>query len=337
MKTSAKRHHFVAQFEQRESDPATLCSARQATIFEYAIADRDNYELGEPVLRVVRKNLATPHLYRIGTVDGTDREYYALEPMFNRYETEGAAARERFLAAVEDRATPSWPDVRSIVRLQFLNAFRNPYCIKRTLNTIGNMANVVPNTEDGKRYASMIDRLSEAHVERVCAKYGISEMEYRAWLRALYSALFDRRVFSDYEVVEERYNVFDETIDLVLLRKNCAYVFQVNVTENQDLGEFLLSDRGPVIRQTPEGAIEARIRLRPNVSLLVISAPLGFLAETERTHPELHANYHQNREVRGSIKIDQPGWVGRFNRWCVDFSFKHVYCSDRSVSFDDSE
>lgn len=334
MRTSAKRHHFVAQFEQRESNLATGCSARQATILEYPIVDRDKYELGDPVPRKVRKNLATKHLYRIGSVDGTDREYYALEPMFQRYETEGSAAQKRFLAAVEELATPSWPDVRSILRLQFLNVFRNPYCIQRTLNTIGSIGGVFPNTEDGKRFASMIDRLSEEHVDHVCAEFQVTEMEYRTWLRALYSALFDRRVFPDYMVVEDRHNVFDETVDTVLLRKNHILGFQANVAKDPALGGFLLSDRGPIINQTPDGAIAMRARITSNVSLLTFSAPLDFLVETERTHPEAHERYHRNRTGHGSVEIDQPGWVGRFNRLCVDYSFRHVYCSDRRVCFD---
>ncbi|WP_305845693.1 hypothetical protein [Photobacterium kishitanii] len=140
MINKAHNHHYIAQVEQRLNAINPDISKENQRIYSFSVIDREKYEISLNHTNgiKIKDNLSDDDLFSFDVVDNSFR--MNLESAFGQYEKRVGQFTESLLQKINNDNLDFKEEILSIFSLKILNIFRNPYCIKKTLNIMGELA-----------------------------------------------------------------------------------------------------------------------------------------------------------------------------------------------------
>jgi hypothetical protein len=178
--------HFVPQVEQRlnAADPPS-----NRRIFSFRCLDRERLivQLEHAKGAAIEKNLAFRDLFSFD-VAGSQRTN--LEAAFEQYERDIRLHSERLIVNLRaGNHTDLKADLLGVFVAKLLNMFRNPFSVKKGLNTFGAAADYLPTDVALHAAYDAFMKGNRPQQAAACARFDLTEDGYTRWLKALFILL----------------------------------------------------------------------------------------------------------------------------------------------------
>ena len=230
LKDKTKNQHFVSQVEQR----LNAIDTNNQKIYSFTLKDREalSIKLDSAKGKKISSILSLHDLFSFEIL-GKEAERYNFEALFHRYESNIKTKTDSLLAKLPFAGADIKDEVISLFLSKFLNFVRNPYSIKKILNTFPQLSNVHPT--DPVHYANFRKVLEGKKPQQkyVCGQLNISEQEYTDWLSVIFLLLTP--------LDKSDSNLFEKMVQDLFLDKN---LFTMVLIYTYDDHSCLLSDRG---------------------------------------------------------------------------------------------
>lgn len=190
LRSSTRNQHFVAQVEQRLNTSTSWLEKRKQRIYKFEIVKRGTpaeIVLAAPTEPTIKESLALPDLYSFEVVDDVMRHNF--EKLFQHFEDDVGRHTSSLLAKIAAKSNDISEEVVSLFAAKLLNFARNPYAIKKTLNTFSAFTQFRPVDTTSN---AMLDRVlngSKPRLAEYCRDLKVTEQEYLLWLGLLFMLL----------------------------------------------------------------------------------------------------------------------------------------------------
>lgn len=229
----SKNHHFIAQIEQKMNaiDPTKAKKSRR--IYKFEVIDKDSHKITSLEEKGVKigGSLSYEDLYTFSILDEGLRENF--EKIFQYYENSIEANTKSVLSKASTPNANIKSEILNIFRYKILNFVRNPYSIKKILNTFSELKGVIPT--DPIHFENFERVLNGSNIQQdyLCEQLDITKDDYKEWLAIIFLLLNPME--------ENEINFLDQFIKRTYenpnsLIKVCIYTY--------DDETCLLSDRG---------------------------------------------------------------------------------------------
>ena len=229
-----KNQHFVPQVEQRLNAINPRAKNENQKIYSFSIIDRDAGVVSIDSEKGIRisKNLSLNDLFSFDVL-GKEASKYNFEKLFHSYEVTIKSNTESLLSKIDSPKADIKTEILNIFSSKILNFIRNPYSIKRILNTFSSMKDLFPTDPVHYENFERVLNGNKPQKDHLCKKLGITENEYQEWLAIIFLLLTP--------MAENQINFLDQFIKRTYenpnsLIKVCIYTY--------DDEACLLSDRG---------------------------------------------------------------------------------------------
>lgn len=233
-RNSTKNQHFISQVEQKQNSINLMVKRNKRRIFEFEILDREQnfFKLTNENGVKIEKNLSINDLYTFDILNDSTRINF--ESFFNKFEDKIENLTNNLHRKVQSKEDISEQEIIDLVSAKFLNFLRNPFSIKKVLNSFYLLQNFIPVDEtllkEFRKINSNNIHISPEHLD----KLDVSIEQYLNWLRIIFIALtveMHGKSIAEY-LVEQLFDPQSKFIILIL-----------NIYDSQTC---LLSDRGYV-------------------------------------------------------------------------------------------
>lgn len=182
---STTNQHFIAQKVQwLNAGPSLNGQISHIRKYRRVAEDRIRRTNGEGM--PIRHNLAIFDLYTFD-LDGRMRRNF--ETLFHRYEANVPQLTQTLLVKVRNGRGDIEEEISGILAAKFLDFARNPYSIRKCLNTFPQLSNHHPTDRDSYNTYRRIWDGKNPRQTRICNMLGVTEEEYRRWLVTLFMLL----------------------------------------------------------------------------------------------------------------------------------------------------
>lgn len=240
---STKNQHFISQSEQRLNTSTPGRQVDQMRIYAYDIIDRETCSLQIVDNRGVKisNNLAYENIF---TFDAFDRNQQGnFEELFQNYEKRCVYSSRRIYARLGKSMPLRRHLLRDLLLGKYLNLIRNPFSIRKMLNTFRELLSYQPTDEVAIKQFNAVVEGKKPQQEHICQKYGIQQNEYEEWLKTIFILLYPT------PGVDGAKNMYERFVDGILGSEIHKSVFTFGLfTSGQNV---LLSDRGFSIIDQP--------------------------------------------------------------------------------------
>ena len=314
---TTKNQHFIAQFEQRLNANNPNACHKNKRIYCFNIVDRNelSVKLSNPKGVKVENNLAIDDLYSFDILNDKYRKNF--EEIFKVYEKNADSAITNIVSEFKDKSNKYQKSLRCIYGYKILNSLRNPYLIKKTLETYSLTEDLYPrNPELMKNCLNILSKI-KPQSPYLCKLLNISDDDYRKWLKLIYlllsydphdgSSKFDgyiHRHFDapDYVCIAILYHFTDNSSDKVVLLQDNAIIEIENKRKNLQSTFFNVSSK-----------------MFLSVSFNHISNVISEIGLSKETPiKELHHFLYKENDFE---------WLSIFNRRCIKNAKNSVYCA----------
>ncbi|RBW43203.1 hypothetical protein DS885_13755 [Psychromonas sp. B3M02] len=329
MQNVTRNHHFVAQVEQRLNAINPSISKKNQRIYSFHIKDREAYKLdllsenGEKI----EDNLSFDDLFSFEMLNENQR--LNLEKAFGVYENNVGKLTESLLNKVNDNNDDIKNEILEIFALKLLNTFRNPYCIKKTLNTIGLLSNYYPANVELKELYEKIDGFNHPKAEDITSNFGVSVEEYKKWMKSLFMLLIPP-IDENMNAIEVLMKSFFEN------NKSNINIFISTYTGEHIDKHVLLSDRGFTVISEDKALTTYEFNLTSNAFITYCFADMRSMAckyTTNNTLVESLLSMQENKTSILNVKVlkNDLELLSRYNNNLIYQSFNNVYCKSKQV------
>jgi hypothetical protein len=190
LKDATRNQHFVPQVEQRLNAINPSAREENQRVYAFNLVDRENYEL-----KIISDNgtkisnsLSLNDLFSFDILKEHD-DRYNFEKLFHKYELNIKKNTQSLLEKLATTGADIKSEVLDIFTSKFLNFVRNPYSIKKILNTFPSLTNVHPTNPVHYKNFERVLKGRKPQQKHLCEKLGISEREYTDWLSIIFLLL----------------------------------------------------------------------------------------------------------------------------------------------------
>jgi hypothetical protein len=316
--------HFLSRTEQELNALNPTARRRNQRIYSFSLVDREKHQvqLDDVGGRSISRNLTLPHLFSFSVADR--RKRFNFEHLFGQYEVSLKANTNKLLEKLRIGDSGIKKEILEIFVAKLMNFLRNPYSIKKVLNTIGGMLPFHPADPGLLADYHVVLAGKKPQQERLCRQLGIDADEYQRWLAALFMALFRPR--------PGEINLMEGTVKGLFESPS----HQANVMIYQYVGEHadkrcLLSDRGYSIPIRGSQVLSFSFNLRSDAFIVYTFSDVEQLAGGT-VHPRIiDAFKKQPKNVQVTLLTNQLAHLSSYNRNVVYQCAHSVYCSSQSV------
>jgi hypothetical protein len=327
MQNVTRNHHFVAQVEQRLNSINSGISKKNQRIYSFNILDRENYKL-EPTSEngvKIEDNLSFDDLFSFEILN--EKQRYNFEQSFGRYEQKVGELTKSLLEKVKAINNDIKEEVLEIFALKLLNTFRNPYCIEKTLNTIGSLTQYSPSNVELKILYKKIDMFEHPQLEDIVASFHVTVESYKKWMKSLFMILVPK--------VDQESNLLELTVKR-LFENNKSFI---NVFINEFSGipdaHPLISDRGFTMATDSEDHTAYEFNLSSTAFITYVFTDIKAYAKNtlgaERIQAITSLNEKFPPEVKVRVMTNDPNALSRYNKNVIYQSFSTVFCKSKVV------
>lgn len=315
LSNNTSNQHFVAQVEQRLNTSTPALEKRKQKIFKFEIVTRGTpaeIVLAAPSEPTIKESLALTDLYSFDVVDDVTRHNF--EKLFQHFEDGVGRLTASLLEKIATNSNDISEEVVSLFAAKLLNFARNPYAIKKTLNTFGAFTRFRPVEPTSN---AMLDRVLNGNKPRLaeyCRDLKVSEQEYLLWLGLLFMMLG--------EIKAGKPPIF-ETVARDMFDLNTHAI--VVIVGTYTTAKCLLSDRSFSTNQDRSDIDGYDFNLQSN----------AFIRYGFAHRPELPAQMPSSVAdlVRKTYRVevrhleDDMRLLRGFNQNVINQSHEHVYCA----------
>jgi DNA-binding transcriptional MerR regulator len=187
MKNETANQHFISQVEQRLNAINPNAAPKNQRIYEFQIFDKQNYKItltndrGVPI----SKNLSFLDLFSFNVENGSRlRENF--ESVFCEHEQFIKTYTSSLIEKLKTGNTDIKKESINLFSAKLLGFMRNPFCIRKILNTFPNAASHRPTDPDLYAIFQRILNGRQPQKSHLCERLGVTAGEYEAWLRVLF-------------------------------------------------------------------------------------------------------------------------------------------------------
>lgn len=329
MKNVTRNHHFVAQVEQRLNSINPNISKKNQRIYSFQIKDRKNYELnlssenGEKI----ESNLSFDDLFSFEILN--EKQRLNLEGCFGSYENNVGELTKSLLKKVKDNSDDIKSEILEIFVLKLLNSFRNPYCITKTLNTIGLLSNYYPANVELRELYEKIDNFNHPKAEDISSRFGVSVEDYKKWMKSLFMLLVPP-IDKDMNAIEILTKSFFEDT------KSYINIIISTYTGEHINKNVLLSDRGFTVLTNDNAHNTYEFNLTSNAFITYCFTDIETMARKFTDDNSLIESLLRMQEDKTStINVKYVNndleILSRYNKNLICQSFNTVYCKSKQV------
>jgi hypothetical protein len=186
--------HFLSRTEQElNAHNPTAQHPRNLRIHSFSLVDREKHQirLDDARGRSISRNLALPDLFSFSVINKRNRLNF--EHFFGQYEASLRTNTIELLGKLRISNSDIKKEIIEIFAAKLMNFLRNPYSIKKVLNSIGGMLQFLPTDPCLLADYRAVLGGKKPQQEYLCRQLGIDADEYQRWLAALFMALFRPR------------------------------------------------------------------------------------------------------------------------------------------------
>ncbi|WP_448090306.1 hypothetical protein [Pseudomonas azerbaijanoccidentalis] len=235
LKSATKNQHFLSQTEQRlNAINSGSCNPKSPRIYEFELVDRENHEIKLRSKRgaLIENTLSLHDLFSFDILDRKgDRENF--EELFNQYEPMIKLTTLELLRKIQITSEDIGSEIVNLFSMKFLNFIRNPYSIKKILNTFPTLMNIQPTDPVHLENFKKVLAGRKPHQEYLCRTLNVSKKDYIAWLAVIFLLLTP--------VAEGGQNFLNDTVRGLFESRD---LFMMVIIYTYDDHACLLSDRG---------------------------------------------------------------------------------------------
>lgn len=327
MRNVTKNHHFVAQVEQRLNSINSDLSKKNQRIYTFDLINRENYVLnltsenGERI----ENNLSFDDLFSFEILD--EKHRLNLEQAFGVYEQNVGTLTESLLAKVKRNDGDIKEEILEIFALKLINSFGNPYCIKRTLNIIGQLSDYVPTDIKLNKLYVKIDNFSHPQWREIADRFSVSADDYKAWVKSLFMMLIPK--------TEDEINLLELLIKHFFESKESSISVFINEYSGTPDVHPLLSDRGFTYLTDDDKHITYKFNLSSTAFITYIftniKTSISNLMDAELVRKIISLNGRQPSEAKVVLISNNIEMLSRYNKRVVYQSHNKVFCKSKIV------
>lgn len=323
-----RNHHFVSQAEQRLNAIDSSVPKKNQRIYAFTITDRENYKihLEAPAGRKIKETLSFNDLFTVDILD--DRLRVNLEDFFCIYEQDVSNLTQSLLQKLKSGNHNVKKEILNIFAMKLINSFRNPFCIEKTLNTIGNLANHYPMEESLKGIYRNIDSGNQASIKEFANNFSVTEEQYRKWKRSLFMLLVPKDT-QGINLLDMMIKEFFENTDQFI------NVYVHNYSGVHEGKHSLLSDRGFTILTDREEHLAYEFNLTCNAFISYIFTDIKKAGVEKLGENVVESILRMQSNKPSEVKIhyceNNLEVLSRYNKNVVYQSRKNVYCKSKVV------
>ncbi|QDC05181.1 hypothetical protein FH041_09705 [Pseudomonas sp. SWI7] len=234
LRDCTKNQHFVSQYEQRLNAINPDAPKKKQRIYEYGVIDRESYsvQLNSAKGKLIQNALSLHDLFSFDIL-GDGGERYNFELLFNQYEAQADGITKLLRAKIMQHGCDVRGELIGFFRCKFLNFIRNPYSLRKMLNSFPNLALYKPTNSVHLENFERVLNGRRPHQRYLCELLGISDAEYCEWLSAIFLLLTP--------LGRQGKCFFDELVDQFFESSDYYRIIFVYTYTNH---QCLLSDRG---------------------------------------------------------------------------------------------
>jgi hypothetical protein len=322
---NTKNQHFVSQVEQRLNALNPMASEVNQRIYSFTLEDRENYlvALDDDKGKSIQNNLL---LYDLFSFDVINRKSTRMnfELLFEQYETDIKQNTKSLIVKLISGSSDIKAEILNIFVPKVLNFLRNPYSVKKILNSVGQIGRYKPtDPEILQTYGAIISgkRPQQVHL---CSELGISDTEYKNWLLALFLLLVR---FEDGKT-----NILESVVKgLYENPSNHIMVFVYQYLDEFDDKRCLLSDRGYSM-PLPEGPhLSFDFNLCANAFIRYVFTDVNEAAPAGTDQRTLAAFKQMRRTVNMYYIKNDLNALAIYNRHVIYQCHNKVYSSSKII------
>lgn len=184
---ATKNQHYLSQIEQRLNSISRVGNK----IYSFILKDRETceVELEHKKGIGIQSNLSFSDLYTFDFLDEGMRKNF--ENSFGKYESKIAASTSALLDKIRANDENILEELNDVLRLKFLNFFRNPYNIVKVLNTIGMLADHHPVHGPLLEEYRRLEKRNDGGIKRICQVFDVTQEQYLRWMKVIFLSLID--------------------------------------------------------------------------------------------------------------------------------------------------
>ena len=322
---NTKNQHFISQVEQRLNAINPSASGANQKIYSFTLTDRENYSvvLDDQKGKSIENNLL---LYDLFSFDVINRKSTRMnfELLFNQYEADIKLNTERLLEKLMLGSSDIKAEVLNIFVAKILNFLRNPYSVRKILNSVGEIRRYKPtDPELIKAYDAIISGKKPQQVY-LCSELGICDSEYQDWLLALFLLLVR---FEDGQL-----NILESIVKSLYENPShfiMVFVYQY-VDEHADK-RCLISDRGYSM-PLPQGPhLSFDFNLCANAFIRYVFTDVNEAAPKDTDQRTLAAFKQSPRTLKITFLKNDLQALSIYNRHVVYQCHSKVYSSSKVI------
>ncbi|KAF7775273.1 hypothetical protein PCIT_a1430 [Pseudoalteromonas citrea] len=190
LRNQTEIQHFVPVVEQKLNAINPSAKKDNQKIYSFSLDDRESYainldkEKGNKISNTLKLN----DIFSFDVL-GKKASRYNFEKLFYQYEASIEKNTESLLSKLPKPGEDIKSEIFNIFLSKFLNFFRNPFSIKKILNTFPQLKNVHPTDPVHYNNFERILNGRKPHQAYLCKQLGITEQEYTDWLAVIFLLL----------------------------------------------------------------------------------------------------------------------------------------------------
>jgi hypothetical protein len=185
-----RNQHFLPQVEQKLNSINPLAKGENQKIFSFSLVDRESYTISLDSEKgfKINKTLSLTDIFSFDILE-QDAKRYNFEKLFQQYESNIKFNTDSLIAKLPQAGADIKSEILNIFTSKLLNFVRNPYSIKKVLNTFPAFKNLHPTNPDHFRNFQKILNGRKPQQKHLCNQLSVSQDEYADWLSIIFLLL----------------------------------------------------------------------------------------------------------------------------------------------------
>lgn len=317
LQDTTRNQHFVSQVEQRLNAINPSAKAVNQKIYSFSVVDRESYEieLDSPNGLKINKTLSITDIFSFDVLEGKT-ERYNFEKLFHQYEVDINLNTISLISKLSNTGSDIKPEILNLFTSKLLNFVRNPYSIKKVLNTFPALKNVYPTNPVHYKNFEKVLKGRKPQQQQLCKHLGISEEEYSDWLGVIFLLLT--------QLEDGRTNFLEQVIKGLFENPDN---FIMIIVYTYDDKTCLLSDRGYSVPLPEQEHMAWDFNLNSHGFIRYIFGDLDTLLPPNTPKSIIETYKARPRSISVSHMINDLNTLGQYNKHVVYQCYKNIFSS----------
>jgi len=324
VQNETKNQHFVSQVEQRLNSSNPKDDKKSQKIYAFKILDREEYsiELEKNKGKSIENNLSWYDLFSFDVESKQMRNNF--ETLFGEYEEDIEIHTVALLRKLENNDNAIKKELLGLFVLKLLNTFRNPYCIKKTLNTVGQAGMHKPLDEDLAKIFDKVESGNKPQQQWLCNQLGVTKAEYIEWLKTLWILLM--------RPDENQPNILEQMVKSMYEEdSHVINVFVFYYDEELKERSVLLSDRGFSLAAPSDELLAYNFNLSSKAFITYAFSDIDKRSPEGTSQKIIDAYKRTRNNVSVKLVKNDLDALSVYNKNTVYQAFDRVYCSSNTI------